>query len=366
MAHYRVLIVDDNRDIRHLFAEALRALSKDMDILEMPSAEEALFVTAGTHVDLLISDVYLPGISGLDMVKRLRKSNPTLKIILVTGASDPKVKDEVAGAGAAAFFYKPINIQELMDTVQRFRQEMPAEEAPPPQPAESQAAAAEKVQLTMEVESRLAELLDELKAQAAALLSGEGVIVAQAGNFSAFIGVDVLSRINAAFQAGLMVSRSMNVDNPENLMSFSGKDYCLSLAPVGSSFYLAVIGSQALHDSLLSPGRRLMSCTTDLLKALEAPKAPLEEPEVSSELGSSAAEVQPEMPVAEELPAAEVSPEEIAAVDALFSQSGEKPLHPKDVDAFWDSVAEQSEADGSEGQSIISYEEAQKRGLTIE
>jgi len=359
MANYRVLIVDDDRDIRHLFAEALRSLGEVMDILEMPSAEEAMLVTVGTHVDLLISDVYLPGISGLDLVKWLRKRNPTLKIILVTGVTDPKVKDEVANAGAAAFFYKPIDIQQLMQSVMSFKAAQ-APESPPtsavsvPQQAP---AAAPKPAATIDLEGSLAALQEQLKAHAAALLGDDGIVLAHSGDFNAYVGPDLAGKLSTVFKAGLSVSRALKEAEPANLMSFAGPDYYLCQVPVGSCFSLVVVGGHAFQASLLSPSRRMLASATELLKLLETPKPAVAEAAPVSVEGQ---------PAVEEIPLVEASPEDVATLSALFNQASGKDLAPKALDDYWNTLAEQTETDGGADQSILSYDEAQKRGLTPE
>lgn len=360
MAPYRVLIVDDQKDIRRLFAEALRSLSKEIDILEMPSAEEALFVTAGTHVDLLITDVYLPGISGLEMVRRLKKSNPSLKIILVTGASDPKVKDEVASAGASAFFYKPVDIRELMETVKQYSEATEVETIPVEPVSAEQELKAPPAALPSAVDlvSSLSELKELLKAKAAALISDEGIILAHTGEFPAKVAPDLVKQLSTVFKAGWSVARSLKPEEPENLMGFAGPDYTLCMVPVGERFSLVVIGGQAFQASLLSPGRRMLASAAELLKILEQPKS---SPAVTALEPEQLADQPPE-----EIPLVEVKPEDAEFLNALFTHSTEKSLEPTEVDNFWSTLAEQSETDGSADQDIISYEEAQKRGLTPE
>ena len=59
-------------------------------MVDVPSGEEALLVASRRPVDLLIADVRLPGISGLELMARVHKRNPELKTILITGLTDPR------------------------------------------------------------------------------------------------------------------------------------------------------------------------------------------------------------------------------------------------------------------------------------
>src|SRR4030065_154813 len=107
MAAYHVLVVDDNHEIRRMITATIRTLGAEIDVLDVPSAEEALFISASLPLDLIVLDFRLPGMSGLEMVARLRKRKPAIKIILVTGVEDDASRQQVMDAGGAAYFLTP-------------------------------------------------------------------------------------------------------------------------------------------------------------------------------------------------------------------------------------------------------------------
>ncbi len=119
MSFYRVLVVDDNHEIRRMVTASIKTLSAEIDVLDVPSAEEALFISASLPLDLVVLDVRLPGMSGLELVTRLHKRKPETKIILVTGIEDPSTRRQVSQVGVAAFFFKPIEIATFLDAVRR-------------------------------------------------------------------------------------------------------------------------------------------------------------------------------------------------------------------------------------------------------
>ena len=119
MAAYRVLVVDDNHEVRRMVTASIKTLDAHIDVLDVPSAEEALFISASLPLDLVVIDFRLPGMSGLEMVSRLRKRRPAAKIILVTGVTDEPTRQQIATAGADAFFFKPIEINNFLDAVKR-------------------------------------------------------------------------------------------------------------------------------------------------------------------------------------------------------------------------------------------------------
>lgn len=119
MANYRVLVVEDNHEVRRMVTASIKALDTEIDVLDVPSAEEALFISTSLPLDLVILDIRLPGMSGLEMVARLRKRRPETKVILVTGIEDATLRQQVTQMDVAAYFFKPIEIDAFLDAVKR-------------------------------------------------------------------------------------------------------------------------------------------------------------------------------------------------------------------------------------------------------
>lgn len=91
-----VLLVEDNDNVRQ-FARAMLGELR-AEVTEADSAEAALDLLAGRHFDLVFSDIVMPGMTGLDLARRLREIDPNQAILLATGYSR-----EVAGGEAAGF-----------------------------------------------------------------------------------------------------------------------------------------------------------------------------------------------------------------------------------------------------------------------
>ncbi len=83
-----ILLVDDQRDIVRLLHSTLKTLGHQLDIVDAPSGEEALLEASRRKVDLLVSDYLLPGISGVELMRKIKVRNPELKIIFISGWSD--------------------------------------------------------------------------------------------------------------------------------------------------------------------------------------------------------------------------------------------------------------------------------------
>ena len=114
MPSYRILIVEDQREVSRLLHSALDTLEYKLEIVEIPSGEEAILDSSRNAIDLLVSDYRLPGITGIELMRKVRSYRPKVKVILITGQTDPKIRLQVAEAGADAFFAKPVAPERLI------------------------------------------------------------------------------------------------------------------------------------------------------------------------------------------------------------------------------------------------------------
>src|SRR6266581_5472236 len=113
----RVLIVDDDAGQRSLLDSFLK--SQGFDTVPVASGERALEVLRGGDFNMMISDVRMPGISGLETLRRARQQHAVLPVLLVTAYADIR---EAVGAmrdGAVNYLAKPIDLDELLATVRK-------------------------------------------------------------------------------------------------------------------------------------------------------------------------------------------------------------------------------------------------------
>jgi DNA-binding response OmpR family regulator len=110
----RVLIVDDNVALAENIAEILESGGYATEVAA--SAEEAL-TRAVTHpISVVITDFRLPGISGADLVRRLRRDRKSLPALVISAYSDDVTMDDARDAGAD-FMAKPVNFLALNEFV---------------------------------------------------------------------------------------------------------------------------------------------------------------------------------------------------------------------------------------------------------
>lgn len=353
-----------------MLAASLRTLGHPFDVLEVPSGEEALLISSQLPLDLVVADVRLPGMSGLELIARLQKRGPKINTILVTGVDEPRLRRQVSEAGADAFFYKPVEMADFLDAVERCLG-LAGEAFPLPPVAEEPVVAkghkttplprgAAAVPVTPEPPSlpeRLVRLRRQLNAVSVTLLDDSGRSVAEAGNLPEInASTSVIPALMGAFSASLKVAHSLGREKtPENLLCFSGGRFHLCLAPVGRVYALLIVSLDAFTPGRLSEiGHAVSPAAGDLLQILENMGVELEPRQQA-----------PPLPV--ELPLeVTVDAATQASVDALFQQAVKKKIKTSDADAFWDSSGEKSELDGASNADALTYEQARKLGLTPE
>jgi FixJ family two-component response regulator len=113
----KVYVVDDDDAVR----DSMRALleSLGMDVRDYPSAQDFLVHVCNNAKGCLLLDLHMPGMSGVELLELLRMRGSSLSVVVVTGRSDPVLKERVMRAGALTLLDKPVDEAILMDTLDR-------------------------------------------------------------------------------------------------------------------------------------------------------------------------------------------------------------------------------------------------------
>jgi DNA-binding NtrC family response regulator len=112
----RVLIVDDQEEIRELLRELLEA---DYDCVTAASAAEALGAIGGGGFDLLLSDITMPGMSGLELIPRALEVAPSTVIVMISGLQNIESAIEAMRFGAFDYITKPFDLDHVASAVRR-------------------------------------------------------------------------------------------------------------------------------------------------------------------------------------------------------------------------------------------------------
>lgn len=116
-APIRVLVVDDEDTIRLVLAKYLR--TRGFDVATAESGDAALEVLASARFDLMLCDVRMPGLSGIEIVPTALETDPDLGIVMLSAVNDAPTATEAMSQGVLDYLTKPIELQHLYDAVQR-------------------------------------------------------------------------------------------------------------------------------------------------------------------------------------------------------------------------------------------------------
>lgn len=112
----RVLLVDDEESLVWSLASRLMKLRPHYEVETAPDGEVALAMMQARSFDLLVADVRMPGMSGIDLVLAARKIRPDLPVVVMTAYKTEGVK-KLAGASATSFLQKPFEFEKLLEYV---------------------------------------------------------------------------------------------------------------------------------------------------------------------------------------------------------------------------------------------------------
>ena len=112
MSGDRVLLVDDEEEFTRALAERMAA--RGLRVETAPDGEAALARAATKSFDAILLDLSMPGLDGIETLRRLRERHPEIQVILLTGHATVKTSVEAMRLGAVDFVEKPANLDELL------------------------------------------------------------------------------------------------------------------------------------------------------------------------------------------------------------------------------------------------------------
>ena len=337
----RILLVDDQRDILKLLHSTLDTLAHELEVIEAPSGEEALLEASRDKVDLLVADYRLPGITGVELMRKIRTKYPDVRVILVTGMTDRNARDEILNAGAAAVFDKPISLTDFLDAVERSlnldRTILPEEEEP--ESGQHQT-----------LSNLLANFRQDINAQAVYLLSDRGRVLACAGALKDnSMEASLFSALMAIYSAGLKVTRFMHQDELDNYHVFTGGEQDLLLIPVNAAYALLLVGHKlATVENVLDTISAMLAVRDEVKKTLKHMGiAPIVLDDEEEEQGAPKY-VEP------------VTQTTSSEIEALLNTK--KKLTTAELEEYWSDAASK-QGSVPTNPDVITYEQARQLGL---
>ncbi len=119
----RILIVEDESTAAFSLGRMVEHLHESYRVHIAHSGEEALDALDDQPLDLLVTDLRMPGISGLELIRRLRTSSPQTQAILITAYGSDEVEAEARRLGVCRYISKPFLVEDLLNTIQHILKE---------------------------------------------------------------------------------------------------------------------------------------------------------------------------------------------------------------------------------------------------
>lgn len=111
----KILVVDDELDIREFSRSFFQ--KRGIDVLSAADGQEALRLIEQDVFDLVLLDVRMEGMSGIDVLRELRRRNIAVNVVMVSGADDVASVKEAVSLGCKSFIRKPLVLEEFKRVV---------------------------------------------------------------------------------------------------------------------------------------------------------------------------------------------------------------------------------------------------------
>ena len=115
-----VLLVDDEEQFLQVLSE--RLTNHGLHVNSVTSGEEAVAQVENKNFDAVVLDLAMPGINGIETMKRIKEKRPELEIIILTGHATVKVGIEAMKLGAEDFLEKPVDLNVLLERIREAKQ----------------------------------------------------------------------------------------------------------------------------------------------------------------------------------------------------------------------------------------------------
>lgn len=117
MDSFRLLVVDDEEDFLETLVKRLN--KRNIDATGVPSGEKALEIINEKPFDVVVMDVKMPGLDGIETLRELKKVNPGIEVIILSGHASVDAAMDGMKLGAYEYLLKPCELEELIEKIDR-------------------------------------------------------------------------------------------------------------------------------------------------------------------------------------------------------------------------------------------------------
>lgn len=256
----RVLIVDDEEKVVFFLRESLEELGRDFTIGTAGSAEEALEKIERHPYDLVISDLRMPGIDGLQLLERVKQRYPKTRFILMTAYGSDEVEARAHRLEVYDYIAKPFHVSDLLTVTRHALADVASrEEGDVPLPATKMDA----------VNRALSNLRFEVGAHCVILADVQGHIVGEVGIRQGLETGTLIPLVASGLTSVSGIAQYLQDQETFNLHCYEGKKYDIYSTTVGDDLFLTLIFDRSKQPSRIGMVWLYAKRTTqDLLKTL--------------------------------------------------------------------------------------------------
>jgi len=124
---YNLLVVDDEKPIREKLKNNIDWKEEGYHVYAAANGEEALKIIKAEEIDILVTDIQMPKLSGMNLIEKCRNINPELKIIVISGYAEFEYAQKSIRFGVNEYLLKPFRSQKLLSVVNQAREDLELE-----------------------------------------------------------------------------------------------------------------------------------------------------------------------------------------------------------------------------------------------
>jgi DNA-binding response OmpR family regulator len=118
----KILLVDDEQEFVQTLSERLK--TRNLESTVVYDGEQALELVEQDQPDVMVLDLMMPGIGGIEVLRRLKRTHPNIEVIILTGHGSEQEEQLAADLGAFAYLQKPVNIEVLAQVMREAYQKV--------------------------------------------------------------------------------------------------------------------------------------------------------------------------------------------------------------------------------------------------
>ena len=248
----KILVVDDSPQISKALSDLLTA--SGYAVRTAPSAERALQILEAATFDLILTDLRMTGMTGIDLAKQVLQKTPGLPVVILTGFGDMDSVIHALRLGVADYLKKPFSIDEVMSVVEREigkskgRRAVPAAVRPVEKPPRLYIFAQRDLE---QIEAALSQLRAQSTAESAMLVEQAGYVIAAKG-MSSGVDIEPLSNLIASSRSTSASLATLLGETQDFSTSYmEGQRVSVYTTSLGRGLYLTVIVPKGTKQGLV-------------------------------------------------------------------------------------------------------------------